>query len=90
MTDPRRPKLLSTLTDPEWPTLRVFDTARLSPDGNTLMVADFENSYLFDVSSPSRPRFQAKISTNTMPPVIAFSPDGRLLAISDGGNGIVL
>ncbi|WP_131769755.1 hypothetical protein [Candidatus Protofrankia californiensis] len=79
VTDPRRPKVLSTLRDPDRPILAVPGSAYFSPDGNILVVAQLENSSLFDVSSPSRPRFRAKISTHVPVPTIAFSPDGSSL-----------
>ncbi|WP_239336174.1 caspase family protein [Frankia sp. CiP3] len=90
MTDPRRPKPLSRLADPDHPYLPISGTARFSPDGKTLVVASFEHTYLFDVSSPAAPVFRATISTDVPVPSIAFSPDGRALAAADGGDEIVL
>ncbi len=90
MTDPRRPKPLSRLADPDHPYLPISGTARFSPDGNTLVVAGLANTYLFDVSSPAAPVFRATISTDASLPFIMFSPDGRILATVDGGDEVAL
>ncbi len=69
-----------------------------SPDGHILAAAYTDRVYLWNVTSPARPRLLRTLAAPVAPPWragfnqgdIAFSPDGRLLASTAGHNQVAL
>ncbi|MGP7998219.1 MAG: WD40 repeat domain-containing protein [Streptosporangiaceae bacterium] len=69
-----------------------------SPDGRILATAYYDRIFLWNVTSPARPRLLRTLAAPVAPPWralftqgdIAFSPDGRLLTSATGHNQVAL
>ncbi|MGH3829849.1 MAG: TIR domain-containing protein [Pseudonocardiaceae bacterium] len=98
VSDPARPSRLGQPLTGFGPVLSVT----FSPDGRTLAVTGFDNSaasaidinavILWDVRDPARPSRLGQPLTGQTGPVesVAFSPDGRTLAIGNDDNTVML
>ncbi len=65
------------------------DAVAISPDGNTLAVANADNNCiaLVDIEHPNRSAVQGFIPTGWYPTAVAFTPDGKKLLVGVGkGN----
>ncbi|MDX6396220.1 MAG: hypothetical protein QOJ73_7283 [Streptosporangiaceae bacterium] len=89
VSDPRRPRLLTTLND----SVNYVFSVAFSPDGRTLAAASGDNlTRLWDIANPARPVPLARPLAGPASYAIsvAFSPDGRTLAVGSADKTVRL
>ncbi|MER5430189.1 hypothetical protein [Streptomyces sp. NPDC002588] len=92
VTDPRSPRRLATLPDPDGDYSRLMgNAAAVSPDSRLLLFDSLGRGILlFDISSPSKPRYLSRLPDTEDYGQFAFSPDSRMIAGPGSKNQALL
>ncbi|MEU6406389.1 hypothetical protein [Streptomyces sp. NPDC046985] len=92
VADPRAPRRVATLPNPNHDYLPLDGNAvAVSPDGRLLLFDSAgERTEVFDISSPSEPRYLSRLPGTGFEAHFAFSADSRLIAGTGAGNQALL